>query len=57
MENFATLPLWIKHRLRQFHVIKPEKFYSRLKECEYGFNLRKNNLYAELFKLLRKYQL
>jgi transposase-like protein len=46
-----------KHRLQQFHGIAPEKFYWHLKECEYRFNLRKNNVYAELLKLLRKYPL
>ncbi len=35
----------------------PEKFYLHLKECEYRFNLRKSNVYAELLKLLRKYPL
>lgn len=48
---------YAKHRLRQFHGIAPEKFYWHLKECEYRFNLRKNNVYAELLKLLRKYPL
>jgi transposase len=48
---------YAKHRLQQFHGIKPEKFYWHLKECEYRFNLRKNNVYAELLKLLRKYPL
>jgi transposase len=48
---------YAKHRLAQFHGIKPEKFYWHLKECEYRFNLRKNNVYAELLKLLRKYPL
>jgi transposase-like protein len=48
---------YAKHRLQQFHGIAPEKFYWHLKECEYRFNLRKNNVYAELLKLLRKYPL
>ena len=48
---------YAKHRLRQFHGVAPEKFYWHLKECEYRFNLRKNNLHAELLKLLRKYPL
>ncbi len=34
-----------------------EKFNLPLKEGEYRFNLRKNNEYAELLKLLRKYPL
>jgi transposase-like protein len=48
---------YAKHRLQQFHGIAREKFYWHLKECEYRFNLRKNNVYAELLKLLRKYPL
>ncbi len=39
---------YAKHRLQQFHGIAPKKFYWHLKECEYRFNLRKNNVYAEL---------
>ncbi len=46
-----------KHRLQQFHGIAPEKFYLHLKECEYRFNQRHRNLYAELLKLLRKHPL
>jgi transposase len=48
---------YAKHRLQQFHGVAPEKFYWHLKECGYRFNLRKNNVYAELLKLLRKYPL
>lgn len=48
---------YAKHRLQQLHGIAPEKFYWHLKECQYRFNLRKNNVYAELLKLLRKYPL
>ena len=46
-----------KHRLQKFHGIEPEKFDLHLKECEYRFNLRKQDLYAELLKLLRKHPL
>src|SRR5215203_465572 len=48
---------YAKSRLHQFHGIAPEKFYLHLKECEYRFNQRRGNLYAELLKLLRKYPL
>jgi transposase-like protein len=48
---------YAKSRLHQFHGIAPEKFYLHLKECEYRFNQRRDNLYAELLKLLRKYPL
>ena len=54
IESFRS---YAKSRLHQFHGIAPEKFYLHLKECEYRFNLRKNNVYAELLKLLRKYPL
>src|SRR5438105_5016652 len=36
-----------KHRLQKFHGIAPDKFYLHLKECEYRFNQRQQNLYAE----------
>jgi transposase-like protein len=48
---------YAKGRLHQFHGIAPEKFYLHLKECEYRFNQRRDNLYAELLKLLRKHPL
>jgi transposase-like protein len=48
---------YAKHRLQQFHGIAPDKFYLHLKECEYRFNQRQRNLYAELLKLLRKHPL
>jgi transposase len=48
---------YAKSRLHQFHGIAPEKFYLHLKECEYRFNQRRHNLYAELLKLLRKHPL
>jgi transposase-like protein len=48
---------YAKSRLHQFHGIAPEKFYLHLKECEYRFNQRRDNLYAELLKLLRKHPL
>ena len=46
-----------KHRLQKFHGIAPHTFYLHLKECEWRFNMRHSNLYAELLKLLRKYPL
>jgi transposase-like protein len=48
---------YAKSRLHQFHGIDPEKFYLHLKECEYRFNQRRGNQYAELLKLPRKYPL
>ena len=46
-----------KHRLQKFHGIAPQTFYLHLKECEWRFNMRHSNLYAELLQLLRKYPL
>ena len=46
-----------KHRLQKFHGIAPRTFYLHLKECEWRFNMRRSNLYAELLKLLRKHPL
>ena len=35
---------YAKSRLHQFHGIALEKFYLHLKECEYRFNQRRQNL-------------
>ncbi len=48
---------YAKSRLHQFHGIAPGKFYLHLKECECRFNHRRDYLYAELLKLLRKHPL
>lgn len=48
---------YAKHRLQKFHGIAPHTFYLHLKECEWRFNMRHRNLYAELLRLLRKYPL
>ena len=44
---------YAKHRLAKFHGITPEMFYLHLKECEFRFNHRNDNLYAILLQLLR----
>ncbi len=46
-----------KHRLQKFHGIAPHTFYLHLKECEWRFNMRHSNLYAELLKLLNNHPL
>jgi len=46
-----------KHRLQKFHGIAPHTFYVHLKECEWRFNMRHSNLYAELLKLLNNHPL
>ena len=44
---------YAKHRLAKFHGITPEMFYLHLKESEFRFNHRNDNLYAILLELLR----
>ena len=43
-----------KRRLAQFNGLAEQVFYLHLKECEFRFNNRKENLYAILLKELRK---
>ncbi len=45
---------YAKRRLRKFNGIANEKFYLHLKECEFRFNHRHENLYAKLLKELRE---
>ena len=49
--SFAKVRL---HRLKGIH---KQTFYLHLKECEWRFNHRKENLYTLLLKLLRKHPL
>jgi transposase-like protein len=44
---------YAKHRLIKFHGIAKHTFYLHLKECEWRFNLRNNNLYDILMKEFR----
>ena len=43
-----------KKRLVQFNGLSDQTFYLHLKECEWRFNLRSQNIYAILLKELRK---
>ena len=43
-----------KRRLAQFNGLTDKYFYVHLKECEWRFNFRKENLYDILLKSLRK---
>ena len=43
-----------KRRLQKFNGVPAHTFYLHLKECEWRFNNRNDNLYLELLKLLRK---
>ena len=44
-------------RLQKFNGVPAETFYLHLKECEWRFNHRRDNLYLELLRLLRHYPL
>ena len=46
-----------KRRLQKFNGVPAESFYLHLKECEWRFNHRHDNLYAELLRLLRSHPL
>ena len=46
-----------KRRLQKFNEVRKDTFNLHLKECEYRFNHRKENLYRTLLTLLKKYPL
>ena len=46
-----------KRRLQKFNGVAKDTFYLHLKECEYRFNHRNENLYRLLLTLLKKYPL
>ncbi len=46
-----------KRRLQKFNGVPARTFYLHLKECEYRFNNRDNNLARVLLKLLERYPL
>ena len=46
-----------KRRLMKFHGLPQSTFYFHLKECEFRFNYRNQNIYQIILKLLRKYPL
>ena len=51
IESFWSLA---KRRLARFCGVPKRTFYLHLKETEFRFNHRNNNLYRELLKFLRK---
>ena len=51
IENFWGVA---KVRLTKLRGLRPEYFYLHLKECEYRYNMRNEDMYHELLKLLRK---
>jgi transposase-like protein len=46
-----------KRRLQKFNGVRKDTFNLHLKECEYRFNHRNENLYRTLLTLLKKYPL
>ena len=46
-----------KRRLSKFNGLRPEKFFHHLKECEFRFNHRRDNLYSVILSLLRNHPL
>ncbi len=46
-----------KRRLQKFNGVKKDTFYLHLKECEFRFNHRNENLYRTVLTLLKKYPL
>jgi hypothetical protein len=44
-----------RHRLEKFNGITNRTFILHLKECEWRFNKRDRNLYAEILELLRQH--
>ncbi|WP_434352914.1 IS1595 family transposase [Psychrobacter sp. HD31] len=45
---------YAKRRLTKFNGVASDKFYLHLKECEFRFNHRNDNLYAKLLAEFRK---
>jgi len=48
---------YAKRRLQKFNGVSPKTFYLHLKECEYRFNHRAENLQLLLLKLLERFPL
>lgn len=46
-----------KRQLQKLNGVPAENFYLHLKECEWRFNDRHDNLYQELLRLLRSHLL
>ena len=45
---------WSKNRLRKFNGINRNNFLLHLKECEFRFNHKNDNLYGIILKILKK---
>ena len=51
IENFWG---WSKNRLRKFNGLSRSHFYLHIKECEFRFNHRKDDLYQKILEVLRQ---
>ncbi len=45
---------YAKRRFSKFNGIRSDKFHIHLKECEFRFNARNEDLYAKMVKILKK---
>lgn len=52
VENLDTFWNFTRQRLGKFQGLAKHKFYLHLKECEFRFNFRNDNLYAVMLKLI-----
>jgi transposase-like protein len=52
--NVESFLSYARQRLMKFHGIPEATFYLHLKECEFRFNYRNDNLYPILLKILRE---
>lgn len=52
VDNLDKFWLFTKERTAKFQGVAKHKFYLHLKECEFRFNFRNDNLYNVLLKLL-----
>ncbi len=52
VENLDNFWQFAKERLGKFQGVAKHKFYLHLKECEFRFNFRNDNLYSVMLKLI-----
>lgn len=52
VDNLDNFWQFAKERLGKFQGVAKHKFYLHLKECEFRFNFRNDNLYAVMLKLI-----
>lgn len=52
VENLDNFWRFVKERLGKFQGVAKHKFYLHLKECEFRFNFRNDNLYTVMLQLI-----